>query len=83
MMMMQTMQMTMLMTKILRIVLDSTTDLDLPPEMADTSNYCATLGHKVVKDTMVMVMQIMVMVIVDMMVILMVVMKTCFYFLFI
>lgn len=35
------------MPKILRILLDSTTDLDLPPEMADTSNYCATLGHKV------------------------------------
>ena len=63
-----------------RILLDSTTDLDMPPEMTNTSNYCATLGHKVVKDTMVM--QIMVMVIVDMMVILIVVMKTCFYFLF-
>ena len=32
----------------LRILLDSTTDLDLPPEMTDISNYCATLGHKVI-----------------------------------
>jgi len=30
-----------------RILLDSTTDLDMPPEMTDISNYCATLGHKV------------------------------------
>ena len=44
---------TILMTKILRILLDSTTDLDLPPEMAATSNYCATLGHKVILDMMV------------------------------
>ena len=46
---------TILMTKILRILLDSTTDLDLSPDMADTSNYCATLGHKVILDMMVMV----------------------------
>ena len=43
--------MTKISTKIFRILLDSTTDLDMPPEMAITSNYCATLGHKVMLDT--------------------------------
>ena len=33
---------------LLRILLDSTTDLDMPPEVTDISNYCATLGHKVI-----------------------------------
>ena len=65
------------MTKILRILLDSTTDLDLPPEMADTSNYCATLGHKVILD--MMVMHIMVLVMLDVMVILMVAVKSMFW----
>ena len=41
-------------TKIFRILLDSTTDLDLPPEMTITSNYCATLGHKVMLDTVLL-----------------------------
>ena len=66
----QNMLITKLIAKIIRILLDSTTDLDLPPEMAATSNYCATLGHKVILDMMVMHMMVMVML--DVMVILMV-----------
>ena len=56
----QNMLITKLIAKIIRILLDSTTDLDLPPEMAATSNYCATLGHKVILDMMVMHMMVMV-----------------------
>ena len=44
-----------------RILLDSTTDLDMPPEMTTTSNYCASLGHKVVLDVMVIVMSMVAM----------------------
>ena len=73
----QNMLITKLIAKIIRILLDSTTDLDLPLEMAATSNYCATLGHKVILD--MMVMHIMVLVMLDVMVILMVAVKSMFW----
>ena len=46
---------------LLRILLDSTTDLDLPPEMTDISNYCATLGHKVILAVLILAVLILAM----------------------
>ena len=42
-----------------RILLDSNTDLDMPPEMTATSKYCATLGHKVILNLLTTAMVLM------------------------
>ena len=55
---------------LLRILLDSTTDLDMPPEMTDISNYCATLGHKVILAVMILAMRFRVILVVMMKVVL-------------
>ena len=54
----------------LRILLDSTTDLDMPPEMTDISNYCATLGHKVILAVLILAMRFRVILVVMMKVVL-------------
>ena len=55
---------------LLRILLDSTTDLDMPPEMTDISNYCATLGHKVILAVLILAMRFRVILVVIMKVVL-------------